>query len=302
VRAQPSTPLIGYLNLGLPQEPAPPAFLQGLRETGFIIGQNARIEYRRTESLTDLPGLAAELVRLRPVVIHASPTAAALAAKAATSTIPIVFGTGDDPVKLGLVASLNRPGGNLTGVTNLAIELDGKRLAMLRELIPTAETIGVLVNPNNPSVERQTKDIEEAAGSLGRRAEFSRASNDREIDAAFVRIVQQHIGALFVAPDTYFATRRAQIVTLAAHYAIPTIYQARTFAEAGGLISYGTDNNAINRQLGFYVGRILKGDKPFDLPVAQPTKFDLVINLKAAKALGLTIPATILALADEVIE
>jgi len=293
-------PLIGYL--GLASAGPPPAFLQGLAGTGYAVGRNVRIDYHWAEDLTRIPALVAELVRRRPAVICVNGSAAALAAKAATTTIPIVFGIGDDPVRLGLVASLNRPGGNLTGTTNLNVELEGKRLAMADKIVPTGEIIAALVDTKNPGAERQAKDIEEAATILGRKVRILHAASDSEIDDAFTRIVQDKLGALFVAADAYFGTRRAQIVTLATHYAIPAFYSRREFADAGGLVSYGTDLNDQSRQEGTYVGRILKGERPADLPAVQATKFELVINLKTAKRLGIALPTTILALADAVIE
>ena len=299
VRAQQQgLPLVGFF--GFPPQ-AGPALLEGLAETGYVAGRNVRIEYRWTESAAQMPALVADLVRLRPAVIFANGTAAALAAKGATSNIPIVFATGDDAVKLGLVASLNRPGGNLTGTTNNNIELEGKRLALMHETLPPGQVIAALVDANNPSAERQTSDIEEAARSLGRNVRILKVANDGEIDAAFDRIVQDRLGAMFVAGSVYFAARRGQIVTLATHFKIPSFYSRRDFAEVGGLVSYGTDLTG-QRQNGVYLGRILKGEKPADLPVVQAAKFELVVNLKTAKALNFTVPTTILALADEVIE
>jgi putative tryptophan/tyrosine transport system substrate-binding protein len=242
------------------------------------------------------------LVRRQVSVIFAGSTPAALAAKSATSTIPIVFAIGDDPVKFGLVASISRPGGNATGINLVAIDLEGKRTQMLRELTPTADTIAALVNPKNPNAEKQLIDLQAAAARFGRKLRALKAVNESEIDMAFTALALTHIGALTVAGDGFFYSRRNEIVTLAAKHAIPTIYQRREFTDAGGLISYGTDFEEMNRQSGIYVGRILKGEKPADLPVMQPTKFELVINLKTAKALGLTIPETLLATADEVIQ
>jgi putative tryptophan/tyrosine transport system substrate-binding protein len=299
--AQQRLPLVGYLNIGTPTT-APPEFLEGLAETGYAAGRNMRIEYRWAENAGQMPALAADLVRLQSAVIFAGTSAGALAAKAATSTIPIVFGTGDDAVKLGLVASLNRPGGNLTGTTNVNIELEQKRLALMHETLPAGQSIAALVDTNNPAAERQASDIGEAAHSLGRHVRIFKATSERDIDAAFTSIVEDRLGALFVVASAYFATRRSQIVTLATHFAIPSFCPRREFAEAGGLVSYGTDQIAANRQQGIYVGRILKGEKPSDLPVVQPTKFELVINLKTARSLNFAIPTKILALADEVIE
>jgi putative tryptophan/tyrosine transport system substrate-binding protein len=300
---QPAVPLVGYLGLASPQGPtAPPAFLEGLAEAGYVVGRNVRIEYRWAETARQLPSMAADLVRLQPAVILAAASASALAAKIATSAIPIVFGIGDDPVKLGLVTSFNHPGGNLTGTTNVNVELEGKRFAMMHAIVPTDKTIAALVDANNPAAERQANDIREAARSLGRNVRILRAANEGEIDAAFKSIVQENLGALFVAADQYFGMRRNQFVTLAAYNAIPAFYSRREFAEAGGLLSYGGDINASTRQEGIYVGRILKGERPGDLPVVQPTKFELIINLKAARTLGLNFPTNILALAGRVIE
>ena len=246
--------------------------------------------------------MAADLVRRHVAVIFAGNTPAALAAKAATTTIPIVFMIGDDPVKFGLVASLNRPGGNATGINVVAIALEGKRMGTLRELVPTVATVAALVNPTNPNVEKQSNDLRQAAQAVNRRLHVLSASNEREIDAAFKSLIQQRIGTLAVTGDTFFATRRHQIVTLAAHYAVPAMYQRRDFTEIGGLISYGTDFRQMARQSGSYVGRILKGEQPAEMPVQLPTKFEFVINLQTAKTIGIEIPATLLARADEVIE
>ena len=300
---QPLMPVIGYLVTGSTRGGMTlPSFQQGLSEAGFVEGKNVAIEYRFAEDYGQMPAMAADLVRRQVAVIFAGNTPAALAAKAATTTIPIVFMIGDDPVKFGLVASLNRPGGNATGINGVAIALEGKRMGTLRELVPTAATVAALVNPTNPNAEKQSNDLQQAAQVVDRRLQVLSASNEREIDAAFKSIMQQRIGALAVTGDTFFATRRHQIVALAAHYAVPAMYQRRDFTEIGGLISYGTDFRQTGRQSGSYVGRILKGEKPSDLPVMQPTKFELVINLKTAKALGLTVPDKLLALADEVIE
>ena len=294
---QPLMPVIGYLVTGSTRGGMTlPSFQQGLSEAGFVEGKNVAIEYRFAEDYGQMPAMAADLVRRQVAVIFAGSTPAALAAKAATTTIPIVFMIGDDPVKFGLVASLNRPGGNATGINGVAIALEGKRMGTLRELVPTAATVAA------PNAEKQSNDLQQAAQVVDRRLQVLSASNEREIDAAFKSIMQQRIGALAVTGDTFFATRRHQIVALAAHYAVPAMYQRRDFTEIGGLISYGTDFRQTGRQSGSYVGRILKGEKPSDLPVMQPTKFELVINLKTAKALGLTVPDKLLALADEVIE
>jgi putative ABC transport system substrate-binding protein len=299
---QPGLPLVGYVGARPQAATAPPALVEGLAEMGYVVGQNLRIEYRWTESPAQIPSVVADLVRLQPAAILASGSATALAAKMATSKIPIVFATGDDAVRLGLVTSLNRPGGNLTGATNNNVELEGKRLALMHDILPAGQAIVALVETNNPAVERQASDIEDAARSLGRKVRILKVASEGEIDAAFDSIVKDQLGALFVAASAYFATRRSQIVTLATHFKIPSVYSRREDAEAGGLVSYGTDLSAESRQLGIYLGRVLKGEKPSDLPVVQGAKFELVVNLKTAKALGLTIPQTILVAADEVIE
>jgi len=277
---------------------------RGLGETGFIEGQNFRIEGRWAEGQFDrYPALAADLVRRQvALIVVPGATSAALAAKSASSTIPIVFLIGDDPIKVGLAASLNRPGGNTTGFTTVASELEGKRLDLLSRIVPGAETIGVLVNPEVPNAATQLINLQNAARTLGRQIRVQNAATEREIDAAFTTLAQERAGALTVAASLYFFTRLNQIVTLAAHYSIPTIYQRREFAQAGGLVSYGTDVADTYRQVGIYAGRILKGEKPADLPVQEITKIELVINLKAAKALGLTVPPVLLATVDEVIE
>jgi putative tryptophan/tyrosine transport system substrate-binding protein len=298
---QSALPVIGLLTTR-PETSLDAPFRQGLREAGYVEGQNVEFEYRYSEDYNRMPAFAADLVRSQVSVIMAANTPAALAAKAATSTIPIVLGIGGDPVKLGLVASISRPGGNVTGFNLVAIDLEGKRTGMLQEMVPTADTIAALVNPKNPNAERQLNDLQTAASTVGRKLHVMNAANEREIDTAFAALAQQHIGALTITGDTFFYSRRSQIVNLAAHHAIPAIYQRREFAEVGGLISYGTDFREVNRQIGVYVGRILKGVKRADLPVQQATKFELMINLKTAKALGLTIPETLLATADEVIE
>jgi putative ABC transport system substrate-binding protein len=305
VRAQQSAlPVIGYLNLGSPAQSidAVAAFRKGLGETTYVVGQNVRIEFRWAEDTSQVAALAADLVRLKPAVISVNSSAGVLAAKAATSTIPIVFGIGDDPVRLGLVASLNHPGGNLTGTTTLNIELEGKRLAVMNEIVPAEKTIAALVDSNNPAAKSQANSIEVAARRLGRKVRILWAANDGDIDSAFRSIAQENLGALFVAAALFFGTRRTQIVTLAKYNAIPTFYSRREFADAGGLASYGTDLNESFRQQGVYVGRILAGERAADLPVVQTAKFEFVINLKAARELGLTVPETLLATADEVIQ
>jgi putative ABC transport system substrate-binding protein len=302
---QPAMPVIGYLSSRSAGESTDDdvAVRQGLKEAGYIEGQNAHIAFRWADGRYDrLPALAAELVQIRVAVIIASGgVPSALAAKAATATIPVVVIAGD-LVKWGLVASLNRPGGNVTGVSPLNSLLEGKRLGLLHDLVPKATVIGVLVNPDYPDAEFQLKDAYEAAHAFGQRIDVLKARSEAEIDAAFAGFSQQHAGALLVTGDPFLAGRREQLVALAARHALPTMYNQRTFAAAGGLISYGPDFGDIYRQAGICTGRILKGDKPADLPVVQATKFEFVINLKTAKALGLTIPPAVLAIADEVIE
>jgi putative ABC transport system substrate-binding protein len=299
-------PVIGFLGSASPEPNAHlvALFRDGLRESGYVEGRNVMVEYRWAENRYDrLPELAAELVRQQVAVIVASGgPVAPLAARAATATIPIVFTATSDPVKLGLVASVNRPGGNVTGTSALTVELDGKRLELLRELAPTAGLIGALVNPNRPDVEAQSRDVQEAARTLGQRISILNAGGEAEIDAAFASVARQRIGALLVGADPLFQSRRTQLVALAAHHAVPTLYQNREFMAAGGLASYGANIGFGYRQAGIYAGQILKGAKPAELPVVLPTKFDLVINLVTAKALGLTIPPMLLARADEVIE
>ena len=303
---QKAMPVIGYLS-GVSPGPLAPfvaAFRQGLSETGYIEGQNLTIEYRWAEGHFDrLPALAADLVgRKVDLIVTSGGELSALAAKRATSTIPIVFNSGGDPVAAGLVASLARPGGNLTGVSIQVGELMPKRLELLSELVPQAKVIALLANPYNSSFERMTRDVQQAARAKGVQLQVLKAGNENEIDAAFATLVQLHIGPLLVGADPFFNSRREQLVALASRHAVPAIYEWREFAVAGGLISYGPSLTAIHRQAGIYAGKILKGAKPADLPVEQPTKFELVINLKTAKALDLTVPQPILARADEVIE
>jgi len=302
---QQTTPVIGFLNAAPAERWAlySTGFLQGLSETGYIEGQNVTIEFRWAEGHYDrLPGMATDLVRKKVTVIAATGTPAALAAKAATEVIPIVFETAGDPITLGLVASLNRPGGNVTGVTQLNSELVPKRLGLLHDLIPTAKVIGLLVNPKDVRTETQSRDMQEAAHVLGLQIHVLKASTDREVDAAFADLVKSRAGALIVGTGEFFNTRREQLAALAARHRVPVIYQYRLFVPAGGLMSYGASLTDAYRLAGNYTGRILKGDKPTDLPVARPTKFELIINLKTANALGLTIPPGVLAIADEVIE
>jgi len=303
---QPTIPIVGYLHSDSPQTVVGllAAFREGLRETGYVEGQNVAIEYRWAENdLSRIPELVADLVHRRVAVI-ATPggSAATLAAKAATTTIPIVFSLGLDPVQLGLVESLSRPGGNITGVNSMSNELVAKRLGLSHELLPTATRLGVLVNPQNPTTESLKKDVEAAATAIGPQIEFFTASTEAEIDTAFASLVQRRTDALVVHPDNLFINRRVQLITLAARHAVPVIYPLRPDAEAGGLMSYGTKLADAHRQAGVYTGRILKGAKPADLPVVQPTKFEFIINLQTAKTIGLTVPPTLLALADEVIE
>jgi putative ABC transport system substrate-binding protein len=278
-------------------------FLQGLKESGFIEGQNVVIEYRWAEGRYErLPALAAELISLKVAVIAAGPSPAALAAKAATATIPIVFWIGADPVEVGLVASLNRPGGNLTGASFTTVALTTKRLEFLLELVPNTTLVALLVNPGTPNANSDSKEVQAAAGKLGRQALILNASTERDIDAAFATLLQQGAGGLLLGNDPFFAQRRRQIFALATRHAIPAIYPLRIYAREGGLMSYGTDANDSARIQGNYVGRILKGEKPADLPVQMPTRFQLVVNLITAKAIGLTIPDSFKLLADEVIE
>jgi len=304
---QAATPAVGFVNGRSPEESVRfgAAFRKGLNETGFVEGQTVTVEYHWLDGQYDrLSSLMADLVRRRVAVI-ATPGSipASLAAKAATTTIPIVFGVGDDPVKLGLVASLARPGGNATGINFFAAEVLAKRLGLLHQLVPKAVRIAVLVNPANASTAEATlRDIPEAARAMGLQTQFLNASTSREIEAAFATLVRDRADALFVAPDGFLVTRRVQLATLAARHGIPAAHNNREEVEAGGLMSYGTDTLDMWRQVGVYTGQILKGAKPADLPVLQSTKFEFVINLPTARALGIEVPNSIQLLADEVIE
>jgi putative tryptophan/tyrosine transport system substrate-binding protein len=303
---QQAMPVIGFLSAGSPDllRDQTAMFRQGLIETGYIEHRNVAIEYRWAEGHNDrLAALAAELVR-RPVAVIAATGGdpSVLAAKAATTAIPIVFTIGIDPVKTGLVSSLNRPGGNLTGIAQLTSALEQKRLELLHELVPAARAIAALVNPTRPDAETQLRDVQEGARALGREIVILNASSAGDIDTAFATLVQWRVGALLVGSDPLFTRQREMLVALAARHAVPAIYQWREFAAIGGLMSYGTSLTDAYRQNGIYVGRILKGEKPADLPVQQSTKVELVLNLKTAKTLGVTIPLPLLGRADEVIE
>jgi len=303
-RAQQSPlPLIGFVSSAAADTSYVTAFRQGLADSGYIEGRNLAVEYRWADGKFErLPALLADLIQRRVAVIAVGGVTSGLAAKAATKTIPIVFIAADDPVKFGLVASLSRPGGNATGLNLLTSELTAKRLELIRVLAPAASVVAVLVNPRSPESAPQSRDIERAAGMFGQQIQFLNTSSDREIEAAFASLVKPRDAALLVTNDALFDGSRDQIVALAASYAIPTIYDRRAYAAAGGLISYGTHYLDGYRRLGIYAAKILNGAKPADLPVEQSTKFELVINLRTAKALGLTVPDRLLALADEVID
>jgi putative tryptophan/tyrosine transport system substrate-binding protein len=297
-------PAIGFFNSGSSDGYAPmlAAFRQGLKETGYVEGQNVAIEYRWADGQYDrAPAMVAELVRRRVAVIVAN-TPGNLAAKAATTTVPIVFTIAGDPVEMGLVASLNRPGGNLTGVTSSSVEVMPKRLELAHELLPTATIIAGLVNPTNAAIETQLRDLQAAARTLSLRLHVLHASNESDFDAVFATLVQLRAGVLVIGSDAFFNSRSEHLAALALRHAVPTIYQYRSFAAAGGLMSYGSSLTESYYQAGIYTGRILKGEKPADLPVQQSTKVELIINLKTAKALGLTVPTTLLRRADDVIE
>jgi putative ABC transport system substrate-binding protein len=303
--AQTTVPVVGFLHSGSlsGRETQVAAFREGLADNGYIEGKNVLIEYRWAEGHYDLlPELVSDLLRRQVVVIAASPLPSAVVAKQATATIPIVFMAGDDPIKHGLAASLNHPGGNATGVSLLTAGLNGKRLGILHELAPKASLIAFVVNPNNPNIGTQSSEVKEAANAVGLRIEVLQAGSGHEIDAAFVALVERGAAAVIVGPDPLFFNQRQQVVALAARYAVPAIYEVREFVEAGGLANYGASLTEALRQVGSYTGKVLKGVKPADLPVVQPTRFELIINLKTAKVLGLTVPLILLAQADEVIE
>jgi putative tryptophan/tyrosine transport system substrate-binding protein len=303
---QPAMPVIGFLNGGAQDASTgyTAAFRKGLSESGYAEGRNVTIEYRWAANENDqLLEFAADLVRRRvAAIVTTGSQPAILAAKALTSTIPIVFYTAGDPVQAGVVASLNRPGGNVTGITSMGGELGGKRLELLHELVPGAARLAVLVNPTSPTTEFVSRDMQAAAAAIGRQIEILTATTSREIDTAFKILAQKRADALFVTPDSLFNNHRVQLQTLAARHGVPAIYPVREYAEAGGLMSYGTSIADVYRQVGIYTGRILKGDKPADLPILRATKFELVINLQTARALDIEVPPGLLARADEVIE
>jgi putative tryptophan/tyrosine transport system substrate-binding protein len=302
---QPAMPVIGFLHRASPNtsEEDIRAFRRGLSDAGFVEGRNVVIEFRWADGNNDrLPALAADLVRRNVTVMFAASDSSAVAAKAATATIPIVFTGGNDPVKLGLVASLNRPGGNLTGVTNLNIELGQKRVQLLHELLPKSTTVALLVNPTNPSAETISNDLQAAARTVGMQSRLLLASTASEIDTVLATLTPLQAGALVIGPDAFFMSRSEQLATLTLRHGVPAVFQTRKFAAAGGLMSYATSQADQYGQAGLYVGRILKGEKPADLPIEQATKVELIINLKTAKTLGLTFPITLLGRADEVIE
>jgi ABC-type uncharacterized transport system substrate-binding protein len=304
---QPVLPVVGFVNVASPKGGYAPflsAFLKGLSEAGYVDGQNVTIEYRWAEGRADrLPALVADLVQRRVTVIAATSTPGALAAKAANTTIPIIFEMASDPVRIGLVASLNRPGGNITGVTNANVGIAPKRLQLLHELVPTAGVMALLVNPANPTLaETNTKELQAAARALGLDLHVLNASNESDFDEVFAKLIQLRAGGLVIGPDIFFSSQSEQLAALGVRHAVPTIYQNREFAVAGGLLSYGADTADAYRLTGNYVGRVLRGDKPADLPVQQATKVELYINLKTAKTLGLNIPNTLIGRADEVFE
>jgi ABC-type uncharacterized transport system substrate-binding protein len=303
---QPAMPVIGFLGSASPEAYARrlPAFHQALKETGYVEGQNVEVEYRWAQGRSDrLRALAAELVRRQVALIVAAGSSSALAAKAETTTLPIVFSAATDPVKVGLVASLNRPGGNVTGVTSLNVEVGPKRLELLHEVVPSATSMALLVNPTNPSIaEPFSRALQEAARALGLQLHVLHASSEREIEAAFATLVKLRAGGLVIMPDPFFLAHNEELAALTVRHAVPSTALFREFAAAGGLMSYGSDDREYYRLVGIYVGRILKGEKPGDLPVQQATKVELIINLKTARALGLTVPLPLSGRADELIE
>ena len=303
---QPAIPIVGWVNSEVPDGEynlMAAAFRQGLSETGFVEGRNVAIEYQWARGQIDrLPELAAELVRHQAAVIAAAGTLSARAAKAATTTIPIVFSVATDPIAMGLVASLSRPAGNATGVANLMVELGQKQLELLHELVPAVKIMAVLVNPNFPAAEHQARDMQAAAHKLGLELHVMHASTERELEVVFAKMVDLHVGAFAITADAFFLNRREQIIALAAHHSLPATSPWGEAAAAGGLMSYGTSDTESYRQLGSYAGRILKGEKPAELPVQQSTKFELIINLKTAKTLGIEVPLSMLMRVDKVIE
>jgi len=301
---QPAMPMIGFMMTNVQSRSQQiAAFHAGLKESGYVEGQNVRVELRSAEGHFDrYPALAADLLRHGAAVLVAINNDAALAAKRATATTPIIFGMGGDPVALGLVGSLNHPGGNITGIYFFTQALEGKRLGLLHELVPTAKTIAVLINPDYSPAKNQLRDVQEAAARLGVQVLVLRANVEADFDAVFADLVRQGAGALLVCASPFFASRRQQLVVLAARHGVPAIYEWREFAAAGGLMSYGTNLNDAYRQMGVYAGRVLKGEKPADLPILQSTAFEFVINLSTARALGIAVPPTLSARADEVIE
>ena len=307
VRAQqPAMPVVGFLNVESPEgyQPMAAAFRRGLQESGYVEGQNVAIEYRWADGHSErLPALAADLVQKQVTVIAATSTPAAIAAKTATTTVPIVFETASDPVRLGLVASLSRPGGNVTGVTQTNVEVAPKRLEVMHELLPNASVLGLLINPADPSLaEPQLKDFQAAAHTLGVELHILNVRTDGELERAFADLSQLHVGGLVISTDPFFSSRPQQLASLTARYAMPAISKGREFAAAGGLLSYGADNLDTYRLAGVYTGRVLKGERPADLPVQEATKVELYINLKTAKALGVTVPLPMSGRADEVFE
>jgi putative tryptophan/tyrosine transport system substrate-binding protein len=304
-RAQQKLPVVAFLSVRSPDgsQSLVTAFRAGLTEAGYTEGRNVAVEYHWTDGRSGpLPALAADLASRQVAAIVTSDTVSTLAAKAATTAVPIVFNTGVDPVALGLVTSLSRPGGNITGITNLTAEMGGKRLQLLHELVPQAVMIGSLWNPSSPTIEQDTRGLQAAAHALGLELRIEKGSTDQELDAAFASLAQARTGGLFIWADAYFTAHSQQLAALSVRYRLPAIYQFREFAAAGGLMSYGGSITDAHRLLGVYAGRILKGEKPADLPVQQSTKVELFINLKTAKALGVAVPSSLLATADEVIE